>query len=354
MYKIILFNDFTRPRPQNIANKRLSTLLGSISYTDISCEIRDYVSNFKFNWYDVYDVDHKRIVSTSIKKFLKGNEIVIGYELSPCQRTVLSEMNIRYINIGIHPYRFGFDICWSASSNCNELRSFIKNNSHDVDYFTKGKLALKLHSLSHYQKLPKNPISVFTLQVPNDSSLIHNHSIICTNQILTYINSCLKNSKFLNILPHPYSPIPLRILFNSFFSKDFKVASFKFYDLLSTGLIESLFSISSGTVLEARFFNIPAYSMNDIRLNLRFNGSIQHSCSQSIFPLNNSIFSNSFWLSIQNKDFLNVINPEEYYVFDQPGFLRGLLNSQWGYSRYSNSNCFGSFKYKSYLRNLRL
>lgn len=284
------------------------------------------------DWIKIYNYTEKDCSQESKEYFFEffKNSIVIGFELPTVFINLLESMSIIYIDLIIHPIRYLDDMLFGFRTN--NLKIFRKLQEYqvhtDLFYIQANIHKATISRMKSNLKLSENS-AIFTGQVEIDKSLISNNKIL---DMLHYQDKFFeitkKHSKIL-YKKHPYANPNIDL--DNFLKKfdNVELIDENFYYLLSQPRIDTVYSISSSTVLEAKYFSKKAEyfyknPFNILKENEKFN-------SDGYISIYNAYFNPVFWVSIftgiiDTKKVNSVVLPEK------TNRLRNSLQNYWGYN----------------------
>ncbi|HCA5916435.1 TPA: hypothetical protein U7M85_004996 [Escherichia coli] len=238
--------------------------------------------------------------------FLK-NTFVIGYELSEQTKSILDKINIKYIDIWLHPIRFLDDNFYAYYSSDKSIWNCLKKYRIDENIYYLYADKLKIQSYMGWDKFHS---SIDKLLIDNSclfvGQTLTDKAVCCDGTMLTILNFENDFTRLTKEYSHVYfSPHPMikgdysaQIDFLKQFN-NVSIIKEPAYKLLCSDKIKKVVAISSSLVYEAQFFNketeffyrpiVPIYN------NREGVGYL------SIF---NKLHSSKFWADVLSKDFI--------------------------------------------------
>lgn len=279
-------------------------------------------------------------VSLAAESYLEAhipNEaIVVGYEMPPWLLTFLRERRILFMDIRISPVRFARDL-YAVVRGSNERFSEIARSYCVPDQelrleanFIKASIVHNSYKESAIKSSIENRV-YFIGQTKQDSSLITEEGFFCRVGHFSVQIRNLVGLREVFYVPHPYSggwSKEEKKSLEKIIGRKVKVSCRNIYSLLADGSGSEFFSISSGVIQEANFFDKKAVSLLDPICDFRDKDAAHIRFVDLVSP--------RFWA-----DFLEV--PKTSLVVERipyvpENMMRRLHNSWWGYSDYLMQN----------------
>jgi len=254
--------------------------------------------------------------------------LVIGFELPDIIMNMFDELNIPYIDIIIHPIRYLDDIFFGFRTNKKKIFDQIKKfQIHSNRYYIQAGIHNATISRMTDLNITENSV-LFTGQVEIDKSLLRNGDIL---SVLDFKDEFIKLSKYYNKIyfkKHPYSQgidevdSFLRSLNNVEFIEN------NFYHLLGQKNIESVYSISSSTVLESSYFGKNSQFLYQSPFLFSKNEEKDFN-SQHYIPVYDDFLEPDFWSVIFDK---KDANDFKKIIPSKSNRLRNSIQNYWGYN----------------------
>lgn len=247
--KVIFISDHYRSRQE----RNVKILFGLISPVfldlDIKVEILSDTAQYldKEKWADSLDEAGTSVLADHDL----GDAAVVGFEINPLDKSFLSDKNIPWINVEIHPIRFLGDLYFSVTASfpfgfdllsCSEKQIHLAAN------------ALKLKNLDLEYGIGEN-VLVIIGQTPADKSIYFDSEF---KSLLNYIDTlevlCSQHDT-IYYRPHPVESDPK---IDEEIVKKFNapiLSDMSYYDLLSADQVQTICAISSSSLHEAKYFH---------------------------------------------------------------------------------------------------
>tara|TARA_B100000674_G_scaffold495034_1_gene521187 strand:+ start:1930 stop:3498 length:1569 start_codon:yes stop_codon:yes gene_type:complete len=214
-----------------------------------------------YEWAAFYDDTSYFLPFTSqFSLIYSKTDLVLGFELPPCIRALLTSLGVDFINFQLHPVRFTPTRIFACSSNNLRISQLLHKVSISNDLFFDIAESL----IKYYQNSKVAPnfnqhekYTLFVDQLFGDASTIVNGKFsTISSEISSYQNIC-DSSQNVMYRPHPLAKNhdDLNADFLVSFGVKWISRSYNIYHLLSSPLLTSVLGLSSSVLHEAQFFN---------------------------------------------------------------------------------------------------
>ncbi|WP_305987527.1 hypothetical protein [Roseibium sp. MMSF_3544] len=190
--------------------------------------------------------------------FLDGcgkNDVLVGFELSPAQRSLISSVGKTYLDIRTHPVRFLPDYMLAANTNSTEIHDRLVKLTPERSYIDQYVGFVKARAARRYTKRMNTDHGiVFFSQIAVDSSRIRGGEIIDDFFVISELVKILDKYKPKNfyVKHHPHEKIKQNTM-EMLRELNAKEINTNTYDLLSCdGLLCA--ALSSSVCHEAQYF----------------------------------------------------------------------------------------------------
>ncbi|MCU7800114.1 MAG: hypothetical protein KZQ70_08200 [gamma proteobacterium symbiont of Lucinoma myriamae] len=281
------------------------------------------------DWIELYNSDKFSAESLKYIKEYFDNAFVIGFELPEILMKMFVELNINYIDIIIHPVRYLDDIFFGMRTNNNKIFQKIKSYQLHSQVFSiyAGLHTASISRMSKKIRLQKGS-ALFTGQVEVDKSLIKDGKILSLLDFKNEFSEVAQRYKKVYFKKHPYAESSHKV---DSFLRSFKNVEFvdeNFYYLLGQEEIEAVYSISSSTVLEAKYWGKESTYFYKSPFNLQHEADFD---STVYIPVYEQFLLPAFWSDILS----SVVETKKMPQFElpvKPNRIRNSLQSYWGYN----------------------
>ncbi|MGR5297190.1 glycosyltransferase [Vibrio mediterranei] len=276
-----------------------------------SCDYYKWVSNFNKCVFSDDEINYT--------KKCYHNDFIIGFELSNFQKKLFEACDIPFLNLAIHPARFGDDYYFKVDLNKNfdygDYSQYLVKDST----IKKNALFYKAQNRRGNRLEVKGNSVLFCGQVEEDASLIDGNYMVDKDMYHKDIMELASQHEHLYYKPHPHSlnqkatfelidRLPNASIINS-----------PFYELISKDEIKTVAAISSGTLYEAELFGKSTVRLLDNEFNFHTN---------PILSIDGSIFTGEFFAKILSKHFaINECFDKSPVSFNSP--IKDSLKVSW-------------------------
>ncbi|ACF13504.1 hypothetical protein Ctha_1040 [Chloroherpeton thalassium ATCC 35110] len=302
------------------------------------------------DWFEIYDEENITEEAISyVEKFIK-DAIVISFEISPVLSRILNKLNIPYIDIIHHPYRFLDDLILGFRTNRKQVfENLIPYRLDDSLCHMQANIHKAAMTWKQNMSIVKNS-ALFAGQTNIDRSLYYN------GQVLTLQNDFREKFQALGdtynkvyYKPHPYNKDLAKIIQYLKKLSFVEILEDNIYQTLSNPNIMGVYSITSSVVYEAPFFDKKAEFFHKPWLNLaKPNDMYAEDKYVSVF---NSYFNPKFWADILEK-LIETDTTIDLSIPHKANRLRITMNQFWGYSFLDTDICLDNSESYKKTRNI--
>lgn len=187
-----------------------------------------------------------------------SHSLVISFELPEIVKIGLIELNIPFIDFTIHPVRFMRDLLFGVRSNIPLVQEAfapwrVYEDSIRIEAGCAQATLCRLPRLKSCQDA--EDIALFACQTSEDKVLIQNGQLLTTEKFFDdFVKISCNHDKIL-VKPHPYEKNKNnQYLLSQLFTKS-EIIESNFYHILSHENVTAIYSLTSSTTIEARYFN---------------------------------------------------------------------------------------------------
>ncbi|MGE5516366.1 MAG: glycosyltransferase [Bacteroidota bacterium] len=189
---------------------------------------------------------------------------VIGFELSPFQRTIFDRLEIPFLSLAIHPLRFGKDLFFYATSNDAHVRAILEKEPPCGGPALVGAASLLKAQAA---RRPSPPLvdgaALFCLQVGVDSSLIAGARLVSLLDYRHEFAELTQRFPHVYVKKHPFAPADPAVLDFVLSFPNVSLIDGDAYALLAHPAIVAVASLSSSMLSEAEVFGKKAIRFLD-------------------------------------------------------------------------------------------
>lgn len=290
------------------------------------------------NWVKIYD--NENLTKEAELYFLSffNNSFVIGFELPQVFINLFNKHNISFIDIIIHPIRYLDDLILALRTNNQNIFGAAKKYQLSSKQFY-------LNASFHKAKLSRQKSlnlekksALFTGQIEVDKSLIKDGTCLSILSFKEELINLASQYKTIYFKRHPYSK-------NNNDEEEFlkqipniKYINNNFYQLLAQEEISSVYSISSSTVYEAKYWGKKACYLYKNPFFFSDDEN-QFFDKQKYIPLTHDLLLPAFWQEVLFS-VIPTVSSADVPKLNMPltnNFFRNSLNLNWGYEFLDNS-----------------
>lgn len=277
--------------------------------------------------------DASRITEASLallEPFVSSTDLVIGYELSEQTRSVLDRMGVQWIDVWLHPVRFMDDVLFSFNAKSDSVRARLFERDVPAELMGLYADRVRVQTYKGWRRIEADVLPNSALCV---GQMLNDKSVLCDGRMLSLLDF---KDRFEQIAAehsrvyysrHPYMKQgDEKILKWISTLPNVELTNEASYRLLSSNRIQTVFSLSSSVVEEARFFGKNAFYLH--RPVVRFGDPHDPMCGASI---QQDFVSPRFWADIL-APLLPTNSRAPHVAFtDTKDKIRDMLGFYWSY-----------------------
>lgn len=253
---------------------------------------------------------------------------VVGFELAEVQKRVLTALRIPWVDLNIHPYRFGPDLLFAVQTNHDGVAEALAPHHAEDPVFEPWADLLQAMAV----KMPLHPeVTERVLVVGQtrvDRALIAGGRVMDLRDVApAFLAAVGPTSRFL-FKPHPYNPEGFGIHGTGVPRRRIREVSDNAYLLLAQDAIRRVVGVSSSLVAEARFFGKEGVFLGQPPFRIaRSRFELAPGMHASVLD---AWLSADFWRDVL-APVLPVTGPDGRRPTLGPNALRGALRQFWGW-----------------------
>ena len=266
----------------------------------------DYVKFFKFygltynknSWGDLYYNNEYNADAYDYIKSIFDGSIVISYEMDSCILNILEKLDIPYIDMYISPVRFLEDQLFAMTSNIESVYNKLLNYKLDDRVICMQANYLKTFYLMRDGKfIQEEPTVLFLGQTQYDKSLINpeNGEIYSILNHKNEFETSIHGYNRILYKRHPKASGDEQILEYLRTLGDVAITNDNFYSLISRPDIKKVISISSGGLIEAKYFNKDTQFLLHESVNIQYGDNFDKEKYINIYE---HFFTLNFWADV--------------------------------------------------------
>lgn len=361
--KIIITSDFLRWSHDKLSNKWFSQLFGfylkqvtglpvyvvgnsQFSTQDpfyISFDVAKFYSFFGFNildlpqndklkaWLKIFNVNKFHKKSYEYVNDIFRDSLVIGHEMPNILTNIFDHYKIPYVDTNTHPIRYMDDQFFGFRSNVPEIyEKLLDYQYNEMNFYVFANYMKSSFIFRNRIPVLKENAVLFCGQMDMDKSIIDYK----TNDIYRILEhkkefeNSLKGFDHIYIKHHPYYQMSkeLNDYFKSLGSVEF--INDNFYTLMSSTQIKKVVAISSGTLIEAKYFGKETQALLRDSVDLQNEKKIE---THKFISVYGDYWTLQFWAKI-----LSPVVKTNDLRNDQFAYLRNKLRNSrfmyWGFT----------------------
>lgn len=352
--KIIVTGDMLRPSEDgNGSNQKTNinwlyrllknalSLSTSLKVEVLNWEKNGFDSKMFFSFYgrqsmpeDWIALYHSDDISDDTLQYMRTffqDSLVIGFELPELFMKIFNRLDIPYIDLIVHPIRYLDDIFLGMRTNHPSIFLRLQNYHLDSRIYSiySGIHQASVSRMPREAKLEKGS-ALFAGQTEVDKSLIRGTQILSLLDFQEEFTEITQRYTKVYFKMHPYAKGDSYIdTFLQTFD-NVELRDENFYYLLEQEEITAIYSISSGTVLEAKYWSKDAYYLYQNPYNLLEKRGEKFD-NTAYTPIYDKFLLPSFWAEILS----DVVETNQIAPIELPhktNRLRNSLQNYWGYN----------------------
>ncbi len=183
-----------------------------------------------------------------------GVSAVIGFELAEVQKLLLGRMGIPWIDVSIHPYRFGPDLLFAFQTNHDGvLEALTAHHTEDVAFEPWADLLAAMSVKVHLHPPVEERVLVIG-QTRIDRALIQDGRLRDLRDLAGPFHQAIGREERILFRPHPYNPEAFGLHETGLPLRRVRETLDNAYLLLAQDALKRVVAVSSSLVAEARFF----------------------------------------------------------------------------------------------------
>lgn len=179
---------------------------------------------------------------------------VVGFEMAEVQKRLLTQLGVPWIDLNIHPYRFGPDVLFAVVTNHHEVLDALRAHHAEDDVFEPW---ADLVAATAIKMPPHRPVEESCLvigQTRVDRSLIIDGRLVDLRNFDRALHAAIGRRDRVLFKPHPYNADGFGLHDIGLPLYRIREATENVYVLLAQDAVQRVVGVSSSVVAEARFF----------------------------------------------------------------------------------------------------
>jgi hypothetical protein len=302
------------------------------------------------DWFDMYDEENiTEDAIAYVNEFIK-DAFVIGFEISPVLSRILNKLNVPYIDIIHHPYRFLDDLILGFRTNRKEVFKHLITYRLDDGLCYMQANVHKAAMIWKQNRSIEKKSALFAGQTNLDRSLYHNGKVlILQNDFREKFEALRDTYNKVYYKPHPYNKDLSKILQYLKTLSFVEILDDNIYQTLSNPNIAGVYSITSSVVYEAPFFEKKSEFFHKSWLNLAKQNDTY--AEDKYVAVYDSYFNPKFWADILG-ELIETDKTIDLQLPKKTSRLRIAMNQFWGYSFLDTDICLDNSEPYKKMRNI--
>ncbi|HYO83263.1 MAG TPA: hypothetical protein VES20_17795 [Bryobacteraceae bacterium] len=227
-----------------------------------------------------------------LKTQLQG-AVVVGFELPPILKTALEAVHVPCLELLVHPIRFCSDLLLAMRFSDRRPLEVLRHYAISYEEVRLRAEGIRDRCRATAGITEDGPLNLITVQVPWDRSVIYKGRFSSLLDYRDQLAEVRRNEGRLAVKPHPDIGVPQEVAVWAA-SEQVAVTTRNFYELMSSGAVSSVVSLSSSTLDEAEAFQIPARRLLPQRSRFFYRDSEQFTPGDYVV-VNDAWHRASFW-----------------------------------------------------------
>jgi capsule polysaccharide export protein KpsC/LpsZ/FMN phosphatase YigB (HAD superfamily) len=310
-------------------------MTSSLSRTDMFSRIRFFeMSGIKLDisqtqfYFDDTQINEQSL--SYLSQFVPSDALIIGYELSEQTRRLLTKINVKYIDIWLHPIRFLDDILFGFSSNDDSIFAAIKKFEINEKLYELYATRFKIQSYKGYKRIDfpvAENSALFIGQTLEDKAVCRKGKMLNLLDFKKRFEELGAKFSTIYYSRHPYVKSGDEDILAYLATQPFaKIVDWPAYQVLSHNNLKYVFSVSSSVVFEARAFGKKADFLFQPVINLSNQFGIR-----SYISIYQEFVSPHFWSQVLGSIFKVDEDAPRLMYLEGKDKLRDMLAFYWSY-----------------------
>ncbi|NKC31370.1 hypothetical protein [Falsiroseomonas selenitidurans] len=206
-------------------------------------------------WIGLFDaLDLPRDAAAALAAPFRECAAVVGFELTELQKRLLTLVGVPWVDVNIHPYRFGPDVLFAIATDHPEiLARLLPHHAEDADFEPWADLL----AATAVKMPPRRPVEEAVLlvgQTQVDRALIRDGRLLDLSHFGAALHGAIGPEATVLYKPHPYNADGFGLHHVGLRLSRIRETRENVYVLLAQPGIRRVLGVSSSVVAEARFF----------------------------------------------------------------------------------------------------
>lgn len=213
-------------------------------------------------WVSLYDApDLPREAAAMLAAAFADSLCVIGFELPPLLKRLLGRLGVVWIDLNIHPYRFGPDVLFAVQTQDPAVLEALAAHHAPDSHFEPFADLVAATAVKLPPALPVQESMLIIGQTRIDRALIRDGALLDLAQFADPLHSAIGGAGRVLFKPHPYNPGGFGLHDIGLPLARIREVTENIYVLLAQDSVRRVVGISSSVLAEAPFFGKEALSL---------------------------------------------------------------------------------------------
>ncbi len=208
-------------------------------------------------WVTLFDApDLPAAAAAHLAAPFAGASAVIGFELAEIQKRLLSHLRIPWVDLNIHPYRFGPDVLFAVQTNHPDMLEALRRHHAEDHVFEPWADLIAATAVKVPLHRPIEESCLVIGQTRVDRALISDGRLTDLRDVAAALHAAIGPEARVLFKPHPYNPDGFGLHDISLPLRRIREVAENVYVLLAQPSLRQVLAVSSSVAAEARFFGV--------------------------------------------------------------------------------------------------
>jgi len=206
-------------------------------------------------WVGLFDaMELPRDAAAMLAAPFAGAAAVVGFELTELQKRLLTLAGIPWVDVNIHPYRFGPDVLFAIQTDHPEILARLMPHHAEDHVFEPWADLLAATAVKMPPRVPVETPCLLVGQTQVDRALIRGGKLLDLSHFAAALHAVLGPEGPVLFKPHPYNADGFGLHNAGLRLSRIRQTRENAYVLLAQDALRTVVGVSSSVVAEARFF----------------------------------------------------------------------------------------------------
>jgi hypothetical protein len=179
---------------------------------------------------------------------------VVGFELPDILKRLLDAMGLAWVDLNIHPYRFGPDVLFAIATNHDGVLEALRAHHAEDAVFEPWADLMAATAIKMPPALPVEEAVLVVGQTQVDRALIRDGRLLDLADFAAPLHQAIGRAGRVLFKPHPYNPDGFGLHEVGLPLSRIREVQENVYVLLAQDALRAVVGVSSSVIAEARFF----------------------------------------------------------------------------------------------------